>query len=74
MLKETSGWEMAAHFDEARAVKSPRSWDPKDSHAMYVPAARAARATATRFSSSGNRNSAAYYERLAREVANGEPE
>lgn len=74
MLKEADGWEMAAHFDEARAVKSPRSWEPKDSHAMYVLAARAARAMAARFSSSGNRSSAAYYERLAQEVTNGEPE
>jgi hypothetical protein len=74
MLKEADGWEMAAHFDEARDVKSPRSWEPKDSHAMYVLAARAARAMAARFSSSGYRSSAAYYGRLAQEVTNGEPE
>jgi hypothetical protein len=74
MLKEADGWEMAAHFDTARAGISPRSWDPKDSHAIYILAARAAQTTAARFSSSGNRNSAAYYERLAREIYHGEPE
>jgi hypothetical protein len=45
-----------------------------ESHEMYVLAARAARATAQIFSSSGNRSSAAYYERLAREITDGEPE
>jgi hypothetical protein len=74
MLKEADGWEMAAHFDAAQAIVSPRSWDPKDSHAMYLLAARAARTTANRFASSGNHGSAAYYARLAMEVTDGEPE
>jgi hypothetical protein len=75
MLKEeVDGWEMAAHFDAARGIVSPRSWDPKDSHAMYLLAARAARTTAQRFASSGNRGSAAYYEKMAQDIISGEPE
>jgi hypothetical protein len=74
MLKQTDGWGMAAHFDAARAVVSPRSWDPRDSHAMYLLAARAARTAARRFATMGNRGSAAYYQKLAQEVTDGEPE
>lgn len=74
MLKEADGWEMAASFDAARGIVSPRSWDPKDSHAMYLLAARASRTTAQRFASAGNHGSAAYYEKMARDITNGEPE
>lgn len=74
MLKEADGWEMAAQFDSAAGVVSPRSWEPEAAHATYLLAARAARATAARFSSVGNPGSSAYYERLAQDILDGEPE
>lgn len=74
IMKESDGWEMATSFDASRVGVVNRSMEGSESHDMYVLAARAARVTAQIFSSAGNRSSAAYYERLAREITDGEPE
>jgi hypothetical protein len=74
IMKEADGWEMATSFDASRAGVVKRSMEGSESHEMFVLAARAARVTAQIFSSQGNRSSAAYYERLAQQITDGEPE
>jgi hypothetical protein len=74
MMLSSDGWEMAAHFDAAGQNQSPRSWDPKDWDAMFALAVRAAHSTAQRFAATGNRPSAAYYDRLAGKIRDGQPE
>lgn len=72
LIRAANGWYPAAAFDARLRAVNPRSWTREQGHGLYLLAARAARATARRFAAAGNRTSAAYYERLAREIVEGE--
>ncbi len=74
LLKVDGGWQTLGHA--IPPSKPEDGIDPvaRDNDAMFELGARAAQATAKRFSAQGNRQSAAYYERLAREVTDGMPE
>lgn len=65
---------VVTQFDAAHRGATPRSGDPEAYHAVWVVAARAAMTTARRFAAAGNRASAAYYQRLAKKIRDGEPE
>lgn len=68
------GFYTADSFDAHGTRRDITSGDPTEFHALYVLAARAALATAQRFAAAGNRGSAAYYRRLAKQIHDGEPE
>lgn len=72
LIRAANGWYPAAAFDARFVAVNPRSWTPEQGHGLYVLAVRAARTTARRFATAGNRTSATYYERLAQEIADGE--
>ncbi len=68
------GFYAAAAFDARGTRQDVTSGDPNEFHALFVLATRAALATAQRFAAAGNRGSAAYYQRLAKQIRDGEPE
>ncbi|MBZ6382615.1 hypothetical protein [Sphingomonas sanguinis] len=74
LIKAANGWYAAARFDGRMGMVNPRSEDPNEAHATYSLAVKATQATARRFAMAGNRGSARYYERLAKQIADGEPE
>lgn len=74
LLVTPDAFQAVGRFDAQGRDLSPRSWEPQAHHAIFILAARAARATARRFETSNNRSSAAYYRRLALRVEKGEPE
>ncbi len=72
LLRVRDGWEDAARFDgEHHNIETS---NPNEFHALYQLATRAALATSQRFTATGNRRSAAYYQRLAKQIQDGEPE
>ncbi len=74
LIKAANGWYAATRFDARMNMVNPRSEDPNEAHATYILAVKATQATARRFAMAGNRGSARYYERLAKQIADGEPE
>jgi hypothetical protein len=74
LLITEDGWFAAASFDADGRRRDITSGDPNAYHALYVLAARSASASAQRFAAAGNRASATYYQRLAKKIADGEPE
>lgn len=74
LLITADGWFAAASFDASGRHVDIKSGDPDAYHALYVLASRAATASAQRFAAAGNKASAAYYQRLAKRITDGEPE
>ena len=74
LLITPDGWFAAAAFESDGKRRDITSGDPNAYHALYVLASRAAAATAQRFKVAGNTASAAYYARLSKRIADGEPE
>lgn len=74
MVIVTDGAEAVTQFDVAHRNANPRSGDPNEFHAVYVLATRAAMLTAQHYAALGNWGSAAYYQRLAKKIRDGEPE
>jgi hypothetical protein len=74
LIVTDDGWFAAAGFDTSGRRLDIHSGNPNDYHSLFLLAARAAHATARQFAAAGNAGSAAYYERLAKKIADGEPE
>ncbi|MFV0923086.1 hypothetical protein ACR720_10425 [Sphingomonas parapaucimobilis] len=74
LIKTINGWYPIARFDAHMTAVNPRSWEPRQAHDLYVLAVKSADATGRRFATAGNLGSARYYQRLARQIAEGEPE
>ncbi|MEK6350058.1 MAG: hypothetical protein V4764_21425 [Burkholderia sp.] len=72
LLKMNDGWMVANSFDAASKVQSDNSG--RDFDALWQLGVRAAQATSRRFKDAGNARSAAYYQRLAKAVTDGQPE
>lgn len=72
LMRVGDGWEDAEHFDAHR--HNVGASDQIVFDGLYKLAIRAATATAQRFAAAGNRGSAAYYQRLAKQIRDGEPE
>ncbi|MDJ0275748.1 hypothetical protein QLH51_02875 [Sphingomonas sp. 2R-10] len=63
----------AYRFDRALKVVQPDGLRPNETAAVFRTGTAGANATAQRFEAAGNRGSAAYYARMAREIAGSEP-
>lgn len=74
ILVTRDAFQVVGRFDLQGRDLSPRSWEPEAHHAVFVLGARASQATASRFKTSGNAGSAAYYRRLSLRIQKGEPE
>lgn len=72
LMRVRDGWEDAIRFDAH--YHNIGASDQVAFDALYKLATRAANATAQRFAAAGNRGSAAYYQRLAKQIQDGEPE
>lgn len=73
MLTRT-GEERVERFDASLNNASSNSMEGSTTDSLFDLAAKAAHATVQRFAAAGNRTSAAYYERLAKQVLDGRPE